>query len=463
MRRFSPRRRVVVRVAIFVVIGGLAWIALLPVVPAVSRQIGPVRISGRAGIGSGTTSLVAPPLGAVWADTHDGPLDFEISLAEIDVADLESRVRADPSLSSLTPTIEQEIRALANGLALRLLLAGGVAGVVAAALLPRRRPLHFAAAGIGSVLAAVITLVLTTNTFDEKAFEEPRFSGALERAPQVIAAAEQGIDSFEALGGRYEALAQKLSRFLAVATNPELDAQEGAVTILHVSDLHSNFLGMEFAQRLARAFDVDAVIDTGDLTSFGERVETRIARGVREFSVPYLFVPGNHDSTSNRLAIDSLTGVRLVDQEAVDVGGIEVLGWADPTFTADSQTSTDEGNEIRLQEAEEVADFVRARSPDVLAVHDARLAADSYGEVPLVLAGHRHERSVEEVSGTLVLEVGSTGATGLGSFIVETDIPYEAEILYLRPGAPVTIDYVSLSGIADEFDVERRVIDVSGD
>jgi putative phosphoesterase len=399
-------------------------------------------------------------LGAVWADTHDGPLDFEISLAEIDVAELESRVRADPSLAALTPTIEQEIRSLANGLALRLLLVGLGAGVLAAGLLPRRRPSHFVAATVGSIVAAVATLALTTNSFDERAFEQPRFTGALRRAPQVIEEAQQGIESFEALGGRYEALAQRLSRFLTVATDPDLDVQSSAVTILHVSDVHSNFLGIEFAQRLARAFDVDAVIDTGDLTSFGERVEARVAESVGDLGVPYIFVPGNHDSTSNRAAIAALPGVTLLDREVEDVEGFDVLGWADPTFTADAETSTEEGNEIRLAEAEEVGEAVRTLRPDVLAVHDARLAEESYGDVPLVLAGHTHERSVEEVEGTLVLEVGSAGATGLGSFIVETDIPYEAEIIYLTPGSSVTVDYVSLSGIADEFDVERRVIDL---
>jgi putative phosphoesterase len=463
MGRVLPRRTATIRFALFVVIGAIAWVALLPFVPAVSREIGPVRISGSAGVGAGTTSLVAPPLGAVWADTHDGPLDVEISLAEIDVAELESRVRADPSLSSLTPTVEQEIRALANGLALRLLLAGVIAGLLAAALLPRRRPLHFVAAAMGGVIAAVATLVLTTNTFDERAFEQPRFTGALRRAPQVIEAAQQGIESFEALGGRYEALAQRLSRFLAVATDPELDIQSGAVTILHVSDIHSNFLGAEFADRLARAFDVDVVVDTGDLTSFGERVEARVAETVGDIPAPYLFVPGNHDSTANRAAIGDLPGVTLLDEEVEDVDGVDILGWADPTFTADSRTSTEEGNEIRLAEAETVGEAVRRLHPDVLAVHDARLAAESYGDVPVVLAGHTHERSVQEIEGTLVLVVGSTGATGLGSFIVETDIPYEAEIIYLRPGSPVIIDYVSLSGIADEFDVERRVVEPPAD
>ena len=45
-----------------------------------------------------------------------------------------------------------------------------------------------------------------------------------------------------------------------------------------------------------------AVVDTGDLTSFGLDGESRIGGLVDQFSVPYYLVPGNHDSPENRAA-----------------------------------------------------------------------------------------------------------------------------------------------------------------
>ena len=45
--------------------------------------------------------------------------------------------------------------------------------------------------------------------------------------------------------------------------------------ILHISGIHSNPLGLEVARQLAASFRVDAVLDTGDLTSFGLPVEAR--------------------------------------------------------------------------------------------------------------------------------------------------------------------------------------------
>ena len=58
-----------------------------------------------------------------------------------------------------------------------------------------------------------------------------------------------------------------------------------------------------------------------------------------------------------------------------------------------------------------------------------------------------------------MLQVGSTGATGLGSFIAEADLPYEAEIIYFREGRAVSVDYVSFRGLGNDFQIERRTLE----
>ena len=98
------------------------------------------------------------------------------------------------------------------------------------------------------------------------------------------------------------------------------------------------------------------------------------------------------------------------------------------------------------------------RRPDVLAVHDRRLAEASSGKVPLVLAGHVHRRTSSSQDGTLTLTVGSTGSTGLGSFTVESGQAYEAEVLHFRDGRLEVVDYVTVRGVSGEFSVERQVI-----
>jgi hypothetical protein len=175
--------------------------------------------------------------------------------------------------------------------------------------------------------------------------------------------------------------------------------------------------------------------------------------------VPYLFVPGNHDSVANRAALANVDNIDVLDGDQAQVDDVDILGWADPTFTASDDVTTEEANELRQEAATGVSDEVQRARPDVLAVHDLRLAEESIGEVPLVVAGHTHERSFEERDGTLTMTVGSTGATGLGSFIFETDLPYEAEIIYFRSGLAVAFDYVSFSGLGGDFEIERRTLD----
>jgi hypothetical protein len=84
------------------------------------------------------------------------------------------------------------------------------------------------------------------------------------------------------------------------------------------------------------------------------------------------------------------------------------------------------------------------------------------GWVPVVVAGHTHERSSSSEDGTTFLTVGSTGATGLGSFMVDTRAAYEAEVLRFDGSRLVAVDYVTLRGVSGEFTVERQVVDRPG-
>jgi hypothetical protein len=102
---------------------------------------------------------------------------------------------------------------------------------------------------------------------------------------------------------------------------------------------------------------------------------------------------------------------------------------------------------------------VRRDRPELLAVHDLRQAEGVAGWVPVVVAGHTHERSSSSQDGTTFLTVGSTGATGLGSFMVDTRAAYEAEVLRFDGSRLVAVDYVTLRGVSGAFTVERQVVD----
>ena len=45
-------------------------------------------------------------------------------------------------------------------------------------------------------------------------------------------------------------------------------------------------------------FDVDAVLDTGDITDWGSEPENRLITSVGTLDVPYVYIRGNHDSAA---------------------------------------------------------------------------------------------------------------------------------------------------------------------
>ena len=439
--------------------GAFAALAALPFIPQVTHDLGPATVTAEARIGAGETVFAAPPLGTVSAATHEPPVRLELGLSRIDVTALEKQLSNGFVPAEMISQIEDDLRGLVARLILQVVVGSAIVGLLVAAVLPRRRLGNFMWAAGGGLFAAAIAVGVTIFTFDDRAFEEPTFSGALVRAPEVLETFERGSASLDALSSHYENLAGRISELMSLTSLDRAPEELGDETILHVSDVHSNPLGIEIVKRLARTFEVDAVVDTGDLTSFGEPLETRLVSLLDDLNTPYYFVPGNHDSPANRVAIDTRSEAILLDQETINVAGIEILGWADPTFTADNSLTTEEGNERRLAEAEEVGEETVALRPDVLAVHDVRLAEEAIGEVPLVLSGHQHERSLEIRDGTLILSVGSAGATGLGSFLVETDVPYEAEVVHFRDGFPYAVDYVTFYGLGEEFEIDREIIE----
>jgi predicted phosphodiesterase len=441
-------------------IGAVGALLALRFVPPATQDLGPSVISMRGHFGEGTTTLLVPPLGTVSAETHVSPVGFSATVTSVDPNALRKAIENPASRAELEDRVQDSLQSAVSRLALQLALGGLAIGAIVAALLPWRRWSTILAGSMGGGLSVGVLLFVAAATYNIDAFEEPRFTGQLQRAPEVIAAVNQTVGGFGELTSRYQEGAVRLADLLALVAEPSLSPQEGSVAVLHVSDIHSNPIGVDVAARLAREFEVDAVLDTGDVTSFGSPIEARIGDLIGRIGVPYLFVPGNHDAPAIRAALTRVDNLILLDGEVATVEDLRILGWADPTFTARGEVDTEVGNQERLEEASLVADAVEAEQPDVLAVHDERLASESVGEVPLVLAGHTHNRNLNEAEGATVMTVGSTGATGLGSFLVEADIPYEAQVLYFRNGLPVAYDYVSLSALGGEFEVERSLLEV---
>jgi Calcineurin-like phosphoesterase len=452
--RKRPLRRVLAGAA-----AGAAAAILAVSLLSTSGDVGPTRVSVRLRPAlEGKTEIAVPPLGGLDLDTHGTPLTVRARIDQIDVEAVRQLARAGDIDAQLRSDVERDVRTLAGAVARRALLVAVVAGIVAGALIPGRRRHTALAGGLSAAILVSGTLAWTWTGLRPDAVNTPRFTGALTAAPELLSAVRREVGDLDGVRERVDVLADRIALlddgFGAAPVDDE-------VRLLHISDVHLNPIGLELAASLAAAFDVDAVIDTGDLTSFGVDAEARIAVLLDQFPVPYYLVPGNHDSPANRDAMARHPNVTLVDGQAFDVAGLTVLGVGDPGFTALGGIPYDEAKQMRRERAGEVVGLVDVARPDVLAVAGAGLAEQVLGDVPLVISGDIHRRSEDLRDGTRLLTVGSTGATGLGSFTVVEDRPYEAQVLRFADGRLTGLDYVSLSGLSGAFTFERVVYPVA--
>ena len=261
------------------------------------------------------------------------------------------------------------------------------------------------------------------------------------------------------MGRRLGTLSDKLAGLYSSTVTDEVDASTGETVILHVSDLHLNPIGLELVRRLATSFDVDAVLDTGDTTSFGSPFEGRFADLIADFPVPYLYVAGNHDSPENRAAISAAPGVESLDRR-VRLGrrcphpGVRRSGGDDDAGRPPRRARAHRGRSRALRSAVLAED----EQPDVIAVHNPVILRDVLGLAPVAVVGHLHRHALGARGGTLISVVGSTGATGLGSLLTEADLPYAASLLRFRGSELVAIDQLEVVGTAGDLVVQRRSI-----
>lgn len=447
------------RAALAAVAGAAVALAALAWTGSMEAQVGPGRVQISAELAArGRTTIELPPLGRLRADTHRTPLALRATVLEVDVEGVQRTLDGADPAAAAEQAVTSDLESALGWFVRRTLILSVLAGAMAGLLLPGR---HWGTATVGGVaggLAVGAVLLATWVPYDRAAFAEPTFEGELVRVPGLLEAAERNLVELDAVRSRVDVLSDRLAELYAASAGELPGGASDEVSILHVSDLHLNPLGAELVVQLAGDLEVDAVLDTGDVTSFGFPVEARFGDLLAGSPVPYYLVPGNHDSPENRAALDAIPRVVVLGDEVVDIAGVRVLGVADPTFTATNEVSTEAARAEKAALAEEVAARVAETTPDVLAVHDRTQAAAALGHVPLVVAGHLHERTDREVEGSRLLTVGSTGATGLGSFAVETRRPYEAQVLRFREGRLVAIDYLTVQGIGGDFTLERTLV-----
>jgi predicted phosphodiesterase len=455
----AVRRRRVLRVVAPLLAGAAAAFLVMPFVTT-SGRVGPATVALRIRPSlAGRTVVRTPPFGHLRFDSHHAPIEAEATVQEISVEAVQQLVTNDNAEHELRSAAETDLSDLIRDAAIHLAILVVIAGAVAGGLVPGRRRRGVVLGVVGALLSTSGAIALLWSSYDVESLRHPQYEGALSRAPALVAAVEREFGDLGGVRGRVKVLAGQIAQLSRAAASPMPAVNPAEVRILHVSDVHLNPLGVEIARDLASTFQVAAVVDTGDLTSFGLPGEANIGSMLESFPVRYYFVPGNHDSPENRTEIATHANVTVLDGTAVDVDGVRILGYGDPGFTAYGGSTYGDATKQRHDRAPDVARLVAAEHPSVLAVAGGALAEDSLGAVPLVIYGDIHRRSEDVEQGTRILTVGSTGATGLGAFTQSDNRPYEAEVLRFIDGKLVGLDYVTVHGVSGNFTVDRVVYD----
>ncbi|MFS2294959.1 MAG: metallophosphoesterase [Actinomadura sp.] len=423
------------RVLLVMAVGLAAGYAGLLLGGRTVTAVGPtdVQLSLRPSLHGGTT-LDLPPLGSLQLDTHWGPVSLEAHLTDVRPEQAQSLIENDTEIDRLTDRITEQIRGgvvtVLVRAALVSLTAGFLAGLVVFRSL-RRAVLGMASAALG----LVVVCLLTWATFNPHSIAEPRYTGLLANAPQIVGDARSIVERFSEYRAQLARLVGNVSELYATtSTLPTYEPDPSTIRVLHVSDIHLNPAAWNVIKSVSTQFKVDLIIDTGDLMDHGSSAEDRFAEGISDLDVPYVYIRGNHDSKGTQKAVAAQKNAVVLDDDTREVAGLRIYGAGDPRFTPDKSTRDDfTGADQIREEGLRLAAGLResGTTPDIVAVHDPAEGEAFSGLTPLVLAGHAHARSTRLLpSGTRLFVQGSTGGAGLRGLEHEEPTPIDLSVLY---------------------------------
>lgn len=469
---------------------GIVVVALLgaaggwALAPSATAHVGPLELAVdvRPTLDPGV-AVDLPPVGRITFDTHSAPIAVQARILTVDL-DAAAVLVDSPGplleLQSTAPPVLQDATVRAAALAGGCALAGSAVALVAVYRRPRPTLEGLAIAVVG-LLALGLGAV---RTFDPAALAAPRFDGLLSRAPYVAGTSRDVAARLESYRSGVSDVVRSVTTLYAVAGDlpARQEGGESLTTLLHVSDIHLNPLAFDVLDRLVDQFAVDAVVDTGDVTTWGTELEAGSLDRVAGLGVPYVFVRGNHDSLATQQAVAAQPNAVVLDGDVAEVAGLRIAGIGDASFTPEvGETTEEEMREELLESSRALARVVRtadlAGPPvDIAMIHNPGALDPVFGEVPLVLAGHYHYRirRVDPDSGTRVMVEGSSGGAGITSAGLRRlsdgePLALTATLLRFaatgeRAGQLVAYDEVTVGGLGlTSVTIERHVIPVEPD
>ncbi|MGA8117770.1 MAG: metallophosphoesterase [Actinocatenispora sp.] len=424
---------------------------------------------------SGGTEVQIPPLGALSLDSHAGPLHLTINLGSLDRERAQALV-SDPQGIQLAS--QHAIADLKDGV-LRLAVQSGAFALLGGLLLNVlvfRRVRRVAVAGGMAIVLLGATGLWTAASFRPESIEEPRYEGLLTMAPAVVGDARSIVDNYGRYSDELQHLVDNVAKVYGTVSNlPVYEPNEGAVRVLHISDMHLNPAAWGVVETVVRQYNIDLVVDTGDMVDWGSKQEDAYVSNIKNIKVPYVYVRGNHDSASTAATVRK-QGAIVLENQVRTVRGLTFAGIGDPRFTPDKETepanpkAPEPRDEKVVDSGAQLADTIttydekhKDHPVDVAMVHDPGAAEPLAGNVPLILAGHLHYREVKILPGKLrtrMMVQGSTGAAGLRGLEEEHPTPMDLSVLYFNSDRQLkAYDAITVGGTGrSEVTLQRHLV-----
>lgn len=416
---------------------------------------------------NGRTIIDISPFGSISANTHKAPFIINLSLEHISIDLIQESIEREDTPEKLLNDLDKNKQDIVGPFVMRQIILGFSGGFFLLCFLWRPK---LKIAILGSIIGGVFVSLLIlwgAATYEPEAFQEPEYTGIIALAPDMIRVGEKILDKFEDFQNKTALLIVNIRSlftrldYIPFMGNPLIE--EGTRSILLISDIHSNPVGIEIANAIVKNFAVDFVIDAGDLTDFGSPLETKMTEDLRNMGVPYLFAPGNHDTLEISAFVDELENALVLRNSIVNIAGIKVLGSPDPLSDSyevafkDRKTSV---SELQAQVRSFYETVEKEGRADIIVMHNPDYANELSPLASVVVNGHIHKAVVRRAdNGSIILNAGTTGAAGIRGIYNESNVPYSAMILYMKPEqAPVAVDLIFYYPLSSRFSIERYLL-----
>ncbi|MGW3203613.1 metallophosphoesterase family protein [Streptomyces sp. NPDC001135] len=445
-----------------------AWLGLL-IVGNVRTPVGPMNttMALRPSLTGGTRINISP-LGALSLDSHVAPVRLDVNVDQLDPLRSQALVDHPERISGLQDEVAKDVEHGTLDLAVRSCVAV-VAGATALGLAVYRSPRRALAAGGLALALLAASGASAYATWNPKSILEPRFSGLLSSAPQVVGNARSIVTDFDVYQQELARLVTNVTKLYDVtSTLPAYQPDPSTIRVLHVSDIHLNPASWKIISSLVEQYRVNVIVDSGDTMDHGTAAESGFLDPVRDLGAPYVWVRGNHDSRTTQHYLERMKNVHVLDDgRAQTVAGLRFAGIGDPQFTPD-RSVVPGGDAAEQLAGDRLASALRdqraaGKPVDVAIAHEPVAARETDGEVPLVLCGHLHHEGDERLPyGTRLRMEGSTGGSGLRAVERKYPAPIEASILYFdRDSRRLQAwDAIKLGGLGETTaEVSRHLAD----